>query len=102
MMSSNLDLLKSSEQQSEEGKIAVASSVAVFAVTSILFFIIGFLCGHFCHKKRKTTTEIISPAGGQIQIAYYDDVVLKQELEVKDDVTVAYGPIIKISYIPLF
>ena len=29
-------------------KIAVASSVTVFVVTSILVVIIGFLCAHFC------------------------------------------------------
>ena len=46
---------RSFEPLSQEGKIAVASSVTVFAVTSILFFIIGFLSGRLCHKERKTT-----------------------------------------------
>ena len=45
-----------SEQLSPDGKIAVASSVTVFAVASIVFFIVGFLCGHFCQKKRKSNT----------------------------------------------
>ena len=82
---------KTSEQLSQEGKIAVASSVTVFTVASILIFTVGFLCGHFCHKKRKTAAETVPPAGEQTQIPYCDDVVLKQELELKTNV--AYGPI---------
>ena len=34
-------------------RIAVASSVTVFVVTSILFVIVGFLCRHFCRKGGK-------------------------------------------------
>jgi hypothetical protein len=56
------------------------------------------MCGHFCQKKRKSSTaagETIPPAGsgGQTQIPYYD-VVLQPcdpELELKENV--AYGPI---------
>ena len=82
------------EVLSRDGKIAVASSVTVFVVASILFFIIGFLCGHFCQKNRKPSTaaaETVPPSGGQTQIPYYDDVVLQQELELKANV--AYAPI---------
>ena len=64
--------------------------MTVFVVASIFFFIVGFLCGHFCRKERKPA-EIVPPAVGQTQIPYYDDVVLKQELELKANV--AYGPI---------
>ena len=86
---------------SRDGKIAVASSVAVFALASIVFFTVGFLCGHFCQKKRKSNTsaaaagESVPPVatdGEQTQIPYYDNVVLQQEaVELKDNV--AYGPI---------
>ena len=72
----------------------MASSVTVFTVASILFFTIGFLCGHFCQKKRKPSTAAagsVPPSGGQTQIPYYDDVVLQQELQLKANV--AYGPI---------
>ena len=74
----------------------MASSVTVFTMASILFFIIGFLCGHFCQKKRKPSTaaadlETVPPSGGQTQIPYYDDVVLKQEVELKENI--AYAPI---------
>jgi hypothetical protein len=84
----------------------------VFTVVSISFFIVGFLCGHFCQKKRKSSTtagetippagsggaaalEAVTPAGsaGQTHIPYYDDVVLQQrepDLELKENV--AYGP----------
>ena len=82
------------EPRSHDGKIAVASSVTVFTVASITFFIIGFLCGHFCQKK-KPTIETVPPSGnGQTQIPYYDDVVLQQpqqELEMKENV--AYSPV---------
>ena len=79
----------------------MASSVTVFTVASIVFFIVGFLCGYFCQKKRKSNTpsaaaaESVPPlATGreQTQIPYYDDVVLQQEaVELTDNV--AYGPI---------
>ena len=68
---------------SQEGKIAVASSITVFAVTSILFFIIGFLSGCLCHKERKmagTASPIEQP-----QIPYYDDVVLRQHMYIEQD-----------------
>jgi hypothetical protein len=92
-------LFKGSEGLSRDGKIAVASSVTVFTVASISFFIVGFLCGHFCQKKRKSSTAAgatAPPAGseGQAQTPYYDDVVLQQrepDLELKENV--AYGPI---------
>jgi hypothetical protein len=108
--------LKGSGGLSQDGEIAVASSVTVFTVASISFFIVGFLCGHFCQKKRKSNTaageaappagsggaaasEAVTPAGsegsgGQTQTPYYDDVVLQQrepDLELKENV--AYGPI---------
>ena len=89
---------KSSDALSQDGKIAVASSVTVFTMASISFFIVGFLCGHFCQKKRKLANtaagETVLPGvatGGQTQIPYYDDVVLKREVELKENV--AYGPI---------
>ena len=79
----------------------MASSVAVFTVASNLFFIVGFLCGHFCQKKRKssTTATTVPPggsAGGQTQTPYYDTVHVvlqpgEPDLELKENV--AYGPL---------
>ena len=34
----------------------VIASVIVFVITSILFFFIGFLCGHFCRKQNPVST----------------------------------------------
>ena len=66
----------------------MASSVTVFVITSILFFIIGFLSRYFCRKVRKmagTTSPTEQP-----QIPYYDDVILRQqeeqELELKENI----------------
>ena len=70
----------------------MASSITIFVVASILFFIVGFLFGHFCRKERKTTETV--PCEKTHSIPYYDDVVLKQreeELELKENV--AYGPV---------
>ena len=46
------------EALSRDGRIAVASSVIVFIVTSILFFIVGFLCHHSCQIKVKQPENI--------------------------------------------
>ena len=77
----------------DSGLIAVASSVTVFVVASILFFIVGFLCGHFCRKERGKVDEAIPQSEKPQGTPYYDDVVLKQEqgLELKENV--AYGPL---------
>ena len=82
---------RSSEALSQERKNVVASSVTVFVVTSILFFIIGFLSRHFCRKKKRTAAD---NNVAKKQIPCYEDVVLKQpdqELELKENV--AYGPV---------
>ena len=80
-----------------EAKIAVASSVTVFTVASILFFIIGFLCGHFCQKKstRAAAGETVPPggSGGHTRTPYCDDVVLQQKFEVELKKNAAYGPL---------
>ena len=81
----------SSEALSQDGKIAVASSMTIFVVASILFFIIGFLCGHFCRKERKTVETV--PREETHSAPYYDDVVLKQEEELELKENVAYGPV---------
>ena len=81
---------------SNEAKIAIASLVTVFTVASILFF--GFLCGHFCQKRRESSTraaagETVPPGRSGGQIPCYDDVVLQQEFEVELKKNVAYGPL---------
>ena len=63
-------------------------------MTSILFFIVGFQCGHFCRKERKTTDHQEAVSSEKQHTPYYDDVVLKQhehELELKENV--AYAPV---------
>ena len=86
------DTEMSFEPLSRDGQIAVASSVTVFVLASTLFFVVGFLCGHFCRKEKKIAETVSS--SGQAHGPYYDDVVLRQheqELELKENV--AYGPV---------
>lgn len=58
----------------------MASLITVLIVASVLFFIIGYLCGHFQRKKRTET----SPLYDNVQSQQY-----RQEMELKDNV--AYG-----------
>ena len=64
-------------------------------MASVSFFIADFLCGHYCQKNRKPAAGETAPPsmtiGRQTQIPYYDDVLLKQEVELKENV--AYGPL---------
>ena len=88
---------KTGVKLSQEGKIAVASSVTVFVVTAILFFTVGFLCRHWCarRKAKRTHSEISAPENLTLGSLYYDDVLPKQHnmevLELKENI--AYGPI---------
>ena len=79
----------------EDGKIAVASSVT-FVAGSSMFFIIGFLCGHFCRKERHNSQISTGPRTANqdniLSTPVYDDVVLKQreqELELKENIAYA-------------
>ena len=66
-------------------------------MASILFFTIGFLCGHFCRKESKVTAETVSQCDREkiqgTSTPYYDDVVLKQEQELELKENVAYAPV---------
>ena len=75
---------------SGDGKIALASSI-VFTMTSVVFFIIGFLCRHWCPRREAKRTEI--NASENLALGpLYDDVLPKSEvLELKENI--AYGPI---------
>ena len=84
----------------DDGKIAAASSVT-FIASSSMFFIIGFLCRHFCQKFKErrgiinTQTSTGPRTTNQENIPstlIYDDVVLKQreqELELKENIAYA-------------
>jgi hypothetical protein len=68
-------------------KIAVISSVSAFLVASILFFTVGFLCGHFCRMKRESHPTVAVDQ----DTSHYDK---KQELELNENV--AYVPVVLI------
>ena len=75
-----------------DGKIAVTSLVIAFVVGSVLFFITGFLCGHYCRREKKA----MAPASQCEKTAHgtpcYDNVDLaQQELELKENI--AYAPV---------
>ena len=71
----------------------MASLVTAFVVGSILFFIIGFLCGHYYRKKKKVMATASQCEKTTHGTPYYDDVVLNQQqvLELKENV--AYVPV---------
>ena len=72
------------------GKIAVASLVTAFVVGSVLFFITGFLCGHYCRKKKKAMTPASQCEKTTQGTPYYDNVVLnQQELELEENAAYA-------------
>ena len=68
------------EALNQAGKIAVAFLITVLVVASALFFIVGYLCGHFQRKKRTETSSLYD----NVQPQQY-----RQEMELKDNV--AYG-----------
>ena len=75
------------------GKIAVTSSVTAFVVGSILFFMFGLLCGHYCWKEKKgmaTSKQCEKTPHGT---PYYDDLVLNKQQELKLKENVAYVPV---------
>ena len=79
---------------SEDGKIAVASSVSTFVITSVVFFTFGYLCRHYRQKPKQTL-----PVPVTNRTPLYENVIpeqnTEQDLELKENV--AYGPIAIIS-----
>ena len=88
---------------SRDGNVAIASSVSVFVVTSILFFITGFLCRHFYqttdrsnNNKPEIRAECACESENRPLSPLYDNVLLNQHInsetvELKENI--AYGPI---------
>ena len=76
---------------SEEGKIAVASSVITFAITSIVFFAFGYFCHHYHHKQKQTL-----PTQTKNATPVYENVLPTQDperdMELKENI--AYGPLV--------
>ena len=78
---------------SEDGRIAVASSLITFIVSSVLFFTFGYFC-HHCQQKPKQASSIPNPVRSTVPV--YENVTLEQDtaeqdLELKENV--AYGPL---------
>ena len=79
---------------SEEEIIAVASSLIVFIISSVVFFIFGYSC-HHCRQTQKQTL----PISVMNRTPVYENVIpeqnLEQDLELKENI--AYGPIASFS-----
>ena len=74
--------------------IAVTSSVATFAVGSLVFFAVGFLCGRLYQRHKHLAEPTHGPPLAKNMTPVYDDIILKQheqELELKENI--AYGPL---------
>ena len=76
-----------------DAKIAVGSSIVIFVFSSVLFFVIGFVFGQFC-QKRKQTTESLPPCEATTT-PLYEDISLPQDSNQKIELktNVAYGPL---------
>ena len=63
-------------------------------MASIIFIIVGFLCGRLCQKKRRTGAETLPSSEETHNTPYYDDIIVlkwrdEQELKLKENI--AYG-----------
>ena len=59
---------------------------------SIIFFIVGFLCRHFCQRKAKKETEISSPTKEK-ETPYYDNIDQFDVQPKQFEQNVAYGQV---------
>ena len=80
---------------SQDGIVAVVSSVITFIITSIVFFTFGYLCRHYRQKQEQTRPPPVErPTPGPV----YEDVLPTQntdlDLELKENI--AYGPVANI------
>ena len=79
---------------SEDGKVAVASSLITLIISSIMFFASGYFC-HHCRQKPQQTSISTLPVPVKSATPLYENVLLEQDpgqdLELKENV--AYGPI---------
>ena len=73
--------------------LIVAVAVSVFVVSSVLFFIVGFLCRHFAYVcgKREPLSETVSPPEEKPTPLYDDVIPQQQEQELELNTNVAYG-----------
>ena len=73
--------------------IAIASSISLFIVTSVLFSVFGYLCGVYCQKQQQNSPSSANkPTPGPA----YEDVLPKDyehKLELQSNI--AYAPIHK-------
>ena len=76
-----------------EINIVVASSLTIFVASSVLFFIVGFLCRHFAYVcgKREPLSETVSPPEEKPTPLYDDVMPRQQEQELELNTNVAYG-----------
>ena len=79
---------------SEEGIIAVASSLIVFIISSVSFFIIECFC-HHCRQKQKQTPPIPVMNRTPVYENVIPEQILEQDLELKENTT--YGLIAMVS-----
>jgi hypothetical protein len=75
---------------SQDGKIIMVSLI-VFVVSSSLFFVIGFLCGHIYRKESKTCVHETVPESPVTVLEIRRTHTIQQELDLETNV--AYGSV---------
>ena len=76
-------------------KIAVVSSVSVFAITSLSFFVVGFLCGHFCQIKKEASCACTAYEHENTSYNHSNETQCHNELELKENV--AYAQVLRVQ-----
>ena len=72
---------------SKDGIIAIASSICIFILTSILFSLFGYLC-------RRNQEQKKSPSSANKPAPIYENVQIKNDTEMMDlETNVAYSPV---------
>ena len=76
---------------SRDGIIAVVFSIASFAVGSLVFFVVGYLCGRLHQRQKQLAKPTNVPPLAKNVAPVYDNKQHEQELKLKSNI--AYGPL---------
>ena len=65
--------------------VAITVSIAMLILSSVLFFITGYVCGCCCHKHKQSSNEISMPQDVRLSEPDYEIVLPKTISKEHDD-----------------